>query len=338
MNIFKIIIIFALIYLKKLSEYKIAESYALLKSMGTCYRAIAELNGYIKGKKQKIIKHELKNLLVLEIKHSMAFESNAIAPLRLFELLHTEKKQNDKTIENIQLCLTHFELMPLLSVQSILPFLLLEYSEKQRGENAALYAQFKRQFNTYLEENNYEEPLLQGILLATYLFYFKPLKVANNYAAIYILNAKMGESAALELPLINIAYYLKEDYKHFYTLLKDGYEGHNLQPLALYLLATISKACSIKLKQLIAIDELKKTTLEQLRKYHQLTLPSAELLNILFASPYIKAKNLIIQLPCHRQTAYSYLTHLQDMGILIEKKIGREKLYLHKRYMDLLLT
>ena len=39
----------------------------------------------------------------------------------------------------------------------------------------------------------------------------------------------------------------------------------------------------------------------------------------------------------NRQTASNYLRHLADAGVLEEIRLGREKLFLHSKFMGLLL-
>jgi Fic family protein len=83
---------------------------------------------------------------------------------------------------------------------------------------------------------------------------------------------------------------------------------------------------------------LRKSAYEQMNKYLDYVLPSDAILKVLFEQPYINAKRMCKLLNCHRQTAYLYLTHLCKLGLLIPKKMGRETLYLHKAYFDLLVA
>lgn len=73
-----------------------------------------------------------------------------------------------------------------------------------------------------------------------------------------------------------------------------------------------------------------------LSKYTAYNLPAGGLLKVLFSRPYIKTVHLVDELDCHRQTAYTYLEHLVRLGLVVEKKSGREKLYLHKELLDII--
>lgn len=102
------------------------------------------------------------------------------------------------------------------------------------------------------------------------------------------------------------------------------------------MLDIVREASDYMLGKLKDIQALKKNTLDILEKYTAYHLPATALLRVIFSRPYIKPQHLVDALDCHRQTAYVYLAHMVNAGILIEKRSGREKLYLHKRLSDAL--
>lgn len=323
--------------MKKLSEYKISESYAILKNSLECYRSLAELNGFLKSKSLESLQTDFIAFYALEIKYSLEMESNWIAPLRLFEKLSLNKISSDRNLMVLKLCLEHLRQLPTLNSNSLQPILFNEFEKKLKPSEELQMANFKRDFNTYLIDNTEEDALLQAIMLCGYIWHFKPFKIANAYSAIYALDSILKEKQILIAPILPLAQYLRQEIKTIDNLLYDAFEHKNIQPWVIYMQNLIKTTSSQKLNQLIQIEGLKKATYEQLIKYTPLNLPALALMDILFSNIYIKAANLIETLNCHRQTAYVYLQHLQQMGILIEKKVGREKLHLHKRYMDLMV-
>ena len=52
--------------------------------------------------------------------------------------------------------------------------------------------------------------------------------------------------------------------------------------------------------------------------------------------PYCRIANLVDSGIAKRQTASVYLKQLCDIGVLEEHKVGREKLFLHPKFLDLL--
>lgn len=76
-------------------------------------------------------------------------------------------------------------------------------------------------------------------------------------------------------------------------------------------------------------------TADLINKYTEYNLPS-ELNEVIYESLFIKTADLIGRMNCHRHTAYKYLEHLMKIGILAEKRSGREKLYFHKELYDMI--
>ncbi len=60
-------------------------------------------------------------------------------------------------------------------------------------------------------------------------------------------------------------------------------------------------------------------------------------MELLFAYPYCRIANVVDAGIAKRQTASVYLKELCRIGVLEEVKAGREKLFVHPKYMDLLM-
>lgn len=67
-------------------------------------------------------------------------------------------------------------------------------------------------------------------------------------------------------------------------------------------------------------------------------LYSRELMDVLFVQPYCRIQNLVDAGIAQRQTASAYLKQLVALGMLKEVKAGREKLFLHSNFADLLAS
>lgn len=61
-----------------------------------------------------------------------------------------------------------------------------------------------------------------------------------------------------------------------------------------------------------------------------------ELLDLIFEWPYIRIANVVNSGLAERQTASRYLNELTQIGILEERPMGREKLFLNTRLLRLL--
>lgn len=105
----------------------------------------------------------------------------------------------------------------------------------------------------------------------------------------------------------------------------------------LYMLEVVEDSARWTFRKVEAIRALRKETKEAMRS----SVPkiySAELLDVLFAQPYCRIADLVEAGIAKRQSASAYLKQLVEAGYLSEEKAGREKLFIHQRYLDLLLS
>ncbi len=84
-----------------------------------------------------------------------------------------------------------------------------------------------------------------------------------------------------------------------------------------------------------AIKELSSATISHVKR----ELPkiySRELVDLLFTQPYCRIANLVEAGIAKRQSASQYLKLLAGINILVERKVGREKIFVHSKLMRLL--
>ena len=65
---------------------------------------------------------------------------------------------------------------------------------------------------------------------------------------------------------------------------------------------------------------------------------SRELIDIIFEQPYSRISNLVDRDIAKRQSASTYLKKLVEIGVLEEINIGKEKLFLHPKLLQLLTS
>ncbi|MDA3951362.1 MAG: Fic family protein, partial [Spirochaeta sp.] len=61
-----------------------------------------------------------------------------------------------------------------------------------------------------------------------------------------------------------------------------------------------------------------------------------ELVETLFVHPYSKIEFLVNALGVERKAASRYLQSLEELGLLVSQKIGRERIYVNVRLMNIL--
>ena len=86
-----------------------------------------------------------------------------------------------------------------------------------------------------------------------------------------------------------------------------------------------------------AIADLEHLAIEYMKREKPLArIYSRELVDTIFQRPYCRVATLVNADLCQRQTAMKYLTILSDFGILKLLDLGRERLFINTRLMDLL--
>jgi len=65
---------------------------------------------------------------------------------------------------------------------------------------------------------------------------------------------------------------------------------------------------------------------------------SRELVELIFTQPYCRIANVVESGIAQRQTASVYLKVLTEIGVVSELKVGREKLFIHPKFIGLLTS
>ncbi len=103
----------------------------------------------------------------------------------------------------------------------------------------------------------------------------------------------------------------------------------------MFILEGFDGTCTWTTDKIKAIRELMEHTVQYVQ-YKMPKIYTWELVERFFQQPYCRIGNLIDAGVAKRQTASVYLKHLCDAGILKEIKSGREKMFVHPKYIELL--
>jgi Fic family protein len=139
----------------------------------------------------------------------------------------------------------------------------------------------------------------------------------------------------LNSPILYLSRFIIQNKADYYRLLKKVTHEQDWSSWILFILNGVEETCSWTTDKIKAIRELMEHTAE----YTQTTLPKIytwELVELLFKQPYCRIGNLVDAGIAKRQTASVYLKQLCDAGILKEVKSGRETIFVHPKYIELL--
>jgi Fic family protein len=139
----------------------------------------------------------------------------------------------------------------------------------------------------------------------------------------------------LNSPILYLSRFIIQNKADYYRLLKKVTHEQDWSAWILFILNGVEETCSWTTDKIKAIRELMEHTAE----YTQTSLPKIytwELVELLFKQPYCRIGNLVDAGIAKRQTASVYLKQLCDVGILKEIKSGREAIFVHPKYIELL--
>jgi Fic family protein len=143
------------------------------------------------------------------------------------------------------------------------------------------------------------------------------------------------EQGLLDSPILYLSRYIIQNKAAYYRLLKKVTHEQDWASWIQFILDGVEETCTWTTEKIKSIRELMEHTAE----FIQGRLPktySWELVALLFQQPYCRIANLVDADIAKRQTASVYLKQLCDIGVLREVKSGRETLFVHPKYIELL--
>ena len=141
----------------------------------------------------------------------------------------------------------------------------------------------------------------------------------------------------IDSPILYLSKYINKTKQEYYKLFNEVRENNNFEDWILYIL----KGIEITSKETIELIKNIQNEMMGYKKEFKEKLPkiySKELLESLFYEVYTKISYIEKTCNVTRITATSYLNQLEDVGLLVSEKIGREKIYKNVRLIELLAS
>lgn len=143
------------------------------------------------------------------------------------------------------------------------------------------------------------------------------------------------EHGLLDSPILYLSHFIIQNKASYYRLLQNVTAQQEWEAWIMFIIQGVEETCKWTTEKIKAIRELMEHTAE----FVQSELPktySWELVLLLFKQPYCRIGNIVDAGIAKRQTASVYLKQLCDAGVLRELKSGRENLFVHPKYIELL--
>ena len=189
----------------------------------------------------------------------------------------------------------------------------------------------------FIHEHETIDPLIR-MAVAHYQFEAIHPFIDGNGRTGRILNLLiLVQLGLLELPVLYLSRGIIRSKADYYRLLLGVTTHGRWEDWILYMLDAIAQTSIWTTAKIKAIQRLQTLATEYIRT-RAAKIYSRELVEIIFTQPYCRIQNIVDARIAQRQTASVYLKTLESIGVLREVKVGREKLFIHPNFVNLLTS
>ena len=207
------------------------------------------------------------------------------------------------------------------------------YTPPQNEEEIREYLKNLENFINNNEDNI--DPLIKVCLIHYQFESIHPFYDGNGRTGRILNILYLVLNRLIDSPILYLSKYINKTKQEYYKLLNEVRTHNNFEDWIIYIL----KGIEITSKETIKLIEKIQNEMKNYKDEFRNKLPkiySKELLESLFYEVYTKI--FYIEKACNvtRITATSYLNQLEEIGLLVSEKIGRDKLYKNTRLIKLL--
>ncbi len=187
----------------------------------------------------------------------------------------------------------------------------------------------------FMHQHNDIDPLVRMAVQHYQFEAIHPFTDGNGRTGRIINILFLVEQGLLDTPILYLSRHIIQHKSDYYRFLMNVTHNQAWGDWIMFMLNGVEETCIWTTDKIKAIRELMQHT----SQYVQQQLPktySWELVEALFKQPYCRINNLVSTGVAKRQTASVYLKQLCDIGVLKEFKSGRETLFIHPKYLELL--
>lgn len=188
---------------------------------------------------------------------------------------------------------------------------------------------------TFINENESLDPLIKMAITHYQFEAIHPFSDGNGRTGRILILLQLKLEQLLDIPALFLSEYIIQHKDKYYKGLRAITEKNDWSKFILYMLDMVEITAIKGLDRLESIIELMETTGQEIKD----KLPkvySKDLVEVIFKLPYTKRQNLIdIELGTPK-TVGNYLMALEEEGFLQSVRVGKEKLYLNQKLMNIL--
>lgn len=187
----------------------------------------------------------------------------------------------------------------------------------------------------FINEDDTLDPLIKMALMHYQFEAIHPFSDGNGRTGRILLLLYLKMENLLDIPAIYLSDYIIQNKAEYYKKLRSVTEKEEWEGWIMYMLDMVEYTAQKGIERLHDVTklmlEMSKEIKEKLPKVY-----SKDIIEILFKLPYTKRQYLINQGLGTPKTVGNYLNDLESAGFLTSTKVGKEKLYLNYRLMEIL--
>jgi cell filamentation protein, protein adenylyltransferase len=202
-------------------------------------------------------------------------------------------------------------------------------------QGQALIREKLENWQTFLTARNDLDPLVRCAVQHYQFEAIHPFHDGNGRTGRVLNILYLVQQGLLDSPILYLSRFIIRNKADYYRLLLEVTTKQAWGPWVLYMLDCIEHTCLWTTEKIKSIRDLMRHTGDFIHR----RLPKIytwELVELLFKQPYCRIANVVEADIAKRQTASVYLKALADIGVLREINAGRESLFVHPKYIELL--
>ncbi len=187
----------------------------------------------------------------------------------------------------------------------------------------------------YLHEHEEIDPLIR-MAVAHYQFEaVHPFTDGNGRTGRVLNLLFLIEKKLLKLPVLYLSGFIIRHKADYYSLLLKVTTDQAWEDWVLFMLRAVHETARWTTTKISEIRDLLDKSAEIIRKQAP-KIYSRELAELMFTQPYCRIGNLVDAGIAQRQSASVYLKKLVEIGLLEERTMGREKLFINPNFVRML--
>ena len=192
-----------------------------------------------------------------------------------------------------------------------------------------------KELEVFINTVDETDPLVKLALIHYQFEAIHPFFDGNGRTGRILLLLYLKYCGLMDMPALYLSNYMLKHRNDYYTRLRNVTEKGDWQNWILYMLDMIEVTAETGKQRITNIEKL----MHSMAKNIQKQLPriySRELIEELFRLPYTKRNNVVTAGVGNVKTAGNYLMNLEEKRFLKSMIVGKEKLYLNYRLMEIL--